>query len=272
VNPAVPTLPEIQQRAVQLASTDWSQVLATAGDNLNALENEIAADPNPILTQLEANYAGYADTISTSLQNAFQGLEKVINGVPGDEDFPGLEATLQTVFNDLQQGRPFDAFTAFDPFELDAVKGVIKPLAPALGIPDEILQHYANLYHQFFGADVSDVLGGHDPAIYTFPKEILNALEAPFIGATFQETYNIQNGDAFDLASVVDAFLNGYTYPGHAEPFAGLLNEGGTLDYFLVTLPQEIATALASPTEPISTVAESADPAAAVDLATAALG
>jgi hypothetical protein len=257
VNPVAPSLPDVQQRAVQLASADWSQVLTTAGDNLDSLVNEISADPFPILTQIGNNLSGYADTISTSLQNSFDGMEKVINGDPGDPvRLPGLEETLQTVSSDLQQGQYFDAFSAYDVFGLEALKFIFKPLAPILGIPDEIVQNVANLSHELFSAD----LVGDDPIVYENLKEATRALSSPFIGAFFAIAQDAQNHpqDASSLpAEVANAFLNGFTYPGQEEPFAGLLTDDGPLGYLLVSLPQEIAAALgASPPESPNAAAE----------------
>jgi hypothetical protein len=222
---------------------DFSQVFATAQDNLTNLENEISSNPHPILTQLEDNYSGYANTISTAFQNSSEGVQKAINGVPGEGDFPGLAKTLETVFADLQQGNTFGAFTEFDPFALDASKAVIRPLTVILGIPAEMAQNNANVLSDLFSGDI---LYGPNPIAYADTvKPFLNALFAPFISATFAATQDQTLGDFSDLpADVTNAFLNGYTYPGRDEPFSGFLTEGGTLDYFLHTLPEQIANGL----------------------------
>jgi hypothetical protein len=281
VNPVAATLPGVQQRALQLAGDGtslgdgadaWSQLITSTGDSLSALGNEIAADPFPVLTQLGSNLSGYAETIGTSLQDSFDGMERVIAGDPSDpERLPGLLETLQTVSADLQDGNYSDAYAAYDVFSLEALKFVFKPLTPILGIPDEMVQDFADLSHEFFTAD--------DDTVYYTLKDAAYALLSPPISAFFELSNSLDSIDSpqdlFDMpARVLNAFLNGYTYPGQDEPFAGLLTDGGPVDYLLVSLPQEIAGALdASASEPAEALGASvAELTSAPDVADTVLG
>jgi hypothetical protein len=195
-------------------------------------------------------------TIEDGLQGFSHGFDKVINGVPGDHEFPGLMSLLQNVSTELQEGNYIQVFADIDTFSLDAIKPFVKPLVPILGIFDEMTQVHANLIHQFFGADVSDVIGGDDPAVYAFAKEIAQVLLAPFIGGAFQAVIDLQNNPADPslVPDVANAILNGFTPPGDIavdpdEQFASILGPNGTLEFFLVDLPHQIAEALAPQTD-----------------------
>jgi hypothetical protein len=243
--PAALTSPGIQQRVVQLTSTDdvasdWSQIFSTAGDNLSDLSE--AYTPFPILSQIGDNWSGhYADEINAALQESSDGLDKVINGDPDDPArLPGIENMLDSVTTGLQNGDAADAFEDFNIFSLEALKFVFKPLSPILGVPDEMTQNYSHTFHELFTADAFI----HNPEVYDTLKEATRALSSPFIAAFYEAGYALDDPDqdpADIPAQMVDAFLNGWTYPGEDEPFPGLLTEGGLLDYLFVSFPQEVA-------------------------------
>jgi hypothetical protein len=261
-NPVLPGLPGPQRTPVQLAGDTtaladeagsvWSQLAATTSDNLDALADELSAHPFPVLTALGDDLSGYADTISTALQESSDGLQKVIDGDPSDpERLPGIADLMQTVSADLDDGNTFDAYSALDVFSLEALKFVFKPLAPVLGIPDDMLQDVAHVSHELFGSDT----------VFDTLEDASRALSSPFIGAVFALNYGVDAGtdtQPADLpAEVLDAFLNGFTYPGQDEPFAGLLTDDGPIDYLFVQLPDEIAAAL-DPSDPDPTDAATA--------------
>jgi hypothetical protein len=261
-HPVLPGLPGLQRAPVQLAGdaaaladdagSVWSQLAASTSDNLNALADELSAHPFPVLTALGDNLSGYADTITTAFQDSFDGLQKVVDGDPADpERLPGIADLLQTVSADLQDGNAFDAYQALDVFSLEALKFVFKPLAPVLGIPDDMLQDYAHVSHELVGGDV----------VYDTLKTASRALFSPFISASFELSNGVDAGSDSAGAEALNAFLNGYTYPGQDEPFAGLLTDGGPIDYLFVQLPDEVAAALdpSSGPEPTDAVTAAAD-------------
>jgi hypothetical protein len=260
VHPSSSTPSSVQDMSVRLTGDGtpavddpaavWSQVITTAEHNLAVLDDHIQATTIPALTQFGDIQSGYIDTIGTALQNSFDGLQKVIEGDPSDPvRLPGLESMLETVFNDLSNGDSSSAFGAFDVFALEGLKFVVKPLAPILGIPDQMLQDFASAFHALFGTDV----------VYDTLKDVDEALQSPEIGVFFQLSdasdaisSSLSSGDIQGAvtellnlpAELTNALLNGYQHPGEDEPFAGLLADGGLLDYTLVQLPQQIAEAL----------------------------
>ena len=71
VNPVTPTLPAVRHIAVQLTSgeQDWTQVFATAEDNLTALESEAATANTDLSTAISNEFGGYGDQLSSALSN-----------------------------------------------------------------------------------------------------------------------------------------------------------------------------------------------------------
>lgn len=245
VPPGASNLADLQQRGVALTGSgaEWSDVFNTAADNLNDLSD--AYTPAPVLTQIAENWSGhYADEVDSMLQDSADGLQKVIYGDPDDPvRLPGIENMLDSVSNNLENGDVFDAFQDWNIFSLEAMSFVLKPLAPLLGIPDEMLQNAASLSHELFSGVVED----GNSVIYDTLKEALKALSSPFISAFYAAGASIDDDadDVFDVpARMMDALLNGWTYPGEDEPFPGLLTEDGTLDFAFVSFPQQVAEIL----------------------------
>lgn len=255
-NPALPVLPDIQQRALQLTSNGaaladdsagaWSQLFETTNNNLAALGDELSANPSPILSELSNNLSDYGEllvgtevpahyggTMTTGIEGVIQGLQEVL--VEGNSRIDALIPTLESVMTDIGQGDFLDAFSTLDVYFLIGLEAIAKPLFPLLDVPGEMAQNFT---------DVIDVVTDVGNVFAT-----AKALLSPVLSSLFQLSTSLGSVDGvqdiFDIpAEVIDAFFNGWTYPGQEESFPGLLTDGGTLDYLLVTLPNKIADAL----------------------------
>jgi hypothetical protein len=279
VNPGGPTLPEVQNRAVQLTAgeLDWSQVVAESETNLQTLEGEAATANSDLSAAFSTEFGGFETQVSGDFGDFETGVQQAISGgwygdddgyvfglFPGSLDGPsGIEtgSTLQEISTALDQGNLFNAFSYFDTFSLEAFDHIVQPLiepfltdtsdsgTTSLPIPGELLQLATNVYDQFFSYDNVVVLG--------------NALLAPELSAVFALTSDLDTigtdfssgdytqglSDLSNLSSdVTGALLNGFVQvnpvDGDSEPFTGLLNTGSVLYELLVDGPNQLVTAL----------------------------
>lgn len=243
VAPAMPALPGMQERAVQLASTtDWETVFTDAFQNVQQIGQEIAADPSPVLTQIMENQATYGQTIDTALQDVATGLDGLLT--------QGLPAALQQAMSELQSGDVTDAVqTVFGTLIQGLLFDVSIPLQPVLEIPSEMTQNLTNVLAQL-PTITADILGGVIGPFYS---------EASAFGDTAQEYLDaISAGDQSAAlailqnapATLTGAFLNGYALDNGEGIFVGLLSSmsapsgPGPLDDLLVGIPQMIAQLL----------------------------
>jgi hypothetical protein len=297
-NPVAPSQPDIQHRAVQLTAgeQDWTQVLATAEDNLTTLESEAATANSDLSSAISTELSGFETQISSALSGAETGLENAFyGGWYGSDDgyvfglFGGsvtdtangvteTGSTLQEIATALEQGNLFDAFSYFDTWSLEFADHTLRYLVePFLSVTShgvttesiaaQLLQTFTNVYEEF--------------GTYTNLKDFSDALLSPPLGVAFGLTGDLDT-IATDLSSgnidqaltdignlpsdLTGDVINGYVDPySNGEPFAGLLASGGVLDELLVTFPEQLATALGESTAP-----ESADAVASTlpDLAT----
>jgi hypothetical protein len=284
-NPATPTLPNVQHRAVQLTSgeADWSQVLTTAEDNLATLEGEATTANSDLSTAISTYLSGLDGQVAADFESAETGVQQAISGGwYGDDDgyvfglFEGsltdpnngvteTGSTLQEISTALDQGNLFNAFAYFDTYSLEAFDHIVHPLIDpfltdtddagntTLPIPGELLQTLTNVYDQFFSYDNVVTLGNA-----LLSPEISAALaltgDLDTIGTDFSSGDDTQGlTDLENLSSdVTGALLNGYTQTnpidGSSEPFTGLLNTGSVLYELLVDGPTQLATALGEST------------------------
>lgn len=278
-NPVAPTLPNVQHRAVQLTAgeEDWTQVLATAQDNLTTLESEAASANSDLSSAFSTEFSGFETQISTALTGAESGLQNSIDGGWwGDDDgfvfglFGGsvtdpdtgvteTGSTLQEITTALEQGNLLNAFSYFDTYSLETVDHTLFPLlsplvtefnddtgVTTLSIPDQLLQTFTNEYTSFVS--------------YSDLKALLNAVSSPELSVAFGLSNDL-DGIATDLSSgnvdqaltdignlpsdLTGDLLNGWTDPAAgSEAFTGLLNGGSLLEELLVTWPEQLVTAL----------------------------
>jgi hypothetical protein len=279
--PAMPALPEIQHRAVQLTAgeLDWSQVVAESEANLETLEGEAAIANSDLSSAFSTEFGGFGTQITSDFADAETGVQQAISGGwYGDDDgyvfglFDGsltdpnngvteTGSTLQEISTALDQGNLFNAFAYFDTFTLEAFDHVVQPLieplltdtndsgVTMLPVPGELLQLATNVYDQFFSYDNVVTLGnaGLSPEL-SAAFALTGDLDT--IGTEFSSgDYTQGLSDLSNLSSDVQgALLNGFvqTNPvdGSSEPFTGLLNTGSLLYELLVDGPTQLATAL----------------------------
>lgn len=264
-NPALPAAADIQHRAMHLVSEadgGWSDVLNTAEQNLSALQQEMMAQPFPILTQIGSNLQDYAQlvigmddvplnetgtkTITSGFRGIAEGLQAMING---SDKAPGIQELLQIMTTDLQNGDSLGAFNEFNLWSLYSEEGLLKPLVPMVTIPQRVLENFTSVLGQMVGPE----------SLWDFGKAISKAASSPFIGlgyefSTISGEVNaaLAAGDtegAFTAlsnapAQLAGALLNGYQVPDTSNVFVGLLNSGSLFEGLLVTWPQQIADAL----------------------------
>jgi hypothetical protein len=279
VNPVAPTLPNVQHRAVQLTAgeQDWTQVVATAQDNLTTLESEAATANSDLSSAISTELSGFETQISTALTGAETGLQNSIDGGWfGDDDgfvfgllggsvtdpdtgVTETGSTLQEITTALDQGNLLNAFSYFDTWSLETVDHTLFPLlsplvtefnddtgVTTLSIPDQLLQTFTNEYTSFVS--------------YSDLKALLNAVSSPELSVAFGLSADL-DGIATDVSSgnidqaltdignlpsdLTGDLLNGWTDPvAGSEAFTGLLNGGSLLEELLVTLPEQFVTAL----------------------------
>jgi hypothetical protein len=281
VNPTTPNLPHVQHRAVQLTAgeQDWTQVLATAQDNLTTLESEAATANSDLSSAIGTELSGFETQISTAFSGADTGIQNSISGgwygsddgyvfglFPGSVSGPdGVEtgSTLQEISTALQQGNLLNAFSYFDAWALETTDHTLKPLlspllvetddngATTLSIPAELSQTFTNVYEAFTNYDFLRL-------------DLVQPLLAPELDVAFGLSTDL-DGIATDLSSgnidqaltdignlpsdLTGDLLNGWTDPvGTGLPFPGLLNSGSLFEELLATWPTQLATALGEST------------------------
>ncbi|QEM44100.1 hypothetical protein [Mycolicibacterium grossiae] len=276
VNPVTPSLPDIQQRAVELAAVanplvTLQQTLTNTFNNLSsfgtafsgatnttaqaltnpavyaALTNFITANvtnPGPLLNQLANFQATYGAQIGAANAASNAALQTALNNLP---------ATLTNTFNFLTSGQFVEAFSELNIYFLvQLIERPGNPLVPLLNIPGDVL---AALPGGQVAANVVDALltrgvfSGLTRALFVAPitatlqtAEILDAVRAAVVVGDFGTAIN----ELINMPiRVANAFINGYVpnFPTRSL-FQGLLSPNGPLDYFLVDLPNAIFGAL----------------------------
>lgn len=284
INPVTPTpaplAAEIQQRAVELNAVvnplvTLQETLTKTLTNLNLLGTGIPAASTSLLQGLgnPAIYAEFAELITANATNP-QALLSVLQSFPigritdalasstailntNLQNFPTI---LQNTLGYLQTGQFVEAFSEVNIYLLvQLLERPGGPLFPIFSIPGDTLAAIpgggvlANLADAVFTRGIATGLTRAllvAPITATlFVAETLDHVQASFKAGDVE-------GALSELLSAplgfVDAFLNGYVpdFPSRS-PFAGLLSPNGFFDYFLVDVPNAIATALnAAPQAP----------------------
>ncbi len=219
VAPAVAS--DFQERALQLSAADYplidpTELVSDTSANLSALQAQWAADPFPVLTQIAANQAVYAQDLTNALQGAGSALETTLQGLP---------AVLQTAFTDLTAGDVFDAVVGPEQYLFSGLLSAGLPLAG--GISPIIQGITSNI----------DAVG-HD--IFPLLEVVLSILYGPnaagvALGAVGQDISNdLASGNLTALSNdllngpttVLGGYLNGYPIDCPSctiDPSGGLL-------------------------------------------------
>jgi hypothetical protein len=273
--PVGPPALDIQTRAVQLASVDdaaaditsaaasltgdqefpvttWADVFTNTFANLEDIGPQLAQDPTPILSTIEANQLGYLSDLATAAETSGTNL---VNGLQE------LPTVLSKASADLTSGDFYDAQTLISQYLTELPLNVTRPLDNGFfEVAQSITNNLDNLFepqYQNYVSDLSTLGNSSTPEWFTelvqAPLLAPHAAEIAFAGVGQDIVDAMQNGDttlAFnDLlnapSTVVDAFLNGYNLDdgGISANFVdavpdimksvsaeGLLSENGTVE------------------------------------------
>jgi hypothetical protein len=249
--PASPPAPSIEQHAVRLVSTgdvdvtaSWGSVLSEAFTNLQGIDNEIAANPSPVLEQLIDNQTAFSTTLSTDFQTIGTGLNTFLS--------QGLPQALQAFDTSLAAGDYTDAVNNLNGAVLIGLLPVVQPLQDILTIPGEESQNLTNVIDQLPNIGLNLLLSPVGPLDGTLQAlaDSSQAIEHAITAGDYTTALtDLLNQPAF----VTGALLNGYDNPALFITYDGLLTPesvpgfdftGGFLDSLLVGLPETIAQAL----------------------------
>ncbi|KUI45458.1 hypothetical protein AU198_17805 [Mycobacterium sp. GA-1199] len=276
VAPPMPTVQDVQERvahaAVQLTAASnpllvWGQAIANTfgsletltGDATNAnlnLLRELSTgyifreaanvlilntlNPGPLLDQVLNFNSNFGPVITSALEGTFEGLRLAA------EQFPGV---ITESLNHLSNGEFFEAFSKVNGWFVLRVLGGVRPLIDVFSIP----------------ADFVGALPGAEklPALLDVISEfgVTKAIFEPIIGSIVQSTEIFDaTREALAAGNITDAItnlvnlpvlalnalVNGFTPATSPSEWQGLLDRG-LFTYLAVTLPNQIANAIAPP-------------------------
>ncbi|KUH69049.1 hypothetical protein AU184_19520 [Mycolicibacterium novocastrense] len=276
VAPPMPTVQDVQERvahaAVQLTAASnpllvWGQAIANTfgsletltGDATNAnlnLLRELSTgyifreaanvlilntlNPGPLLDQVLNFNSNFGPVITSALEGTFEGLRLAA------EQFPGV---ITESLNHLSKGEFFEAFSKVNGWFVLRVLGGVRPLIDVFSIP----------------ADFVGALPGAEklPALLDVISEfaVTKAIFEPIIGSIVQSTEIFDaTREALAAGNITDAItnlvnlpvlalnalVNGFTPATSPSEWQGLLDRG-LFTYLAVTLPNQIANAIAPP-------------------------
>lgn len=275
---------DIQHRAVRLtdAASDvvgaYDSLVSTTNANLQILGTEAGIAFPRLVNQIGVNLQGTESIFNTASQGTQIALNNALyNGWYGGDDgyvFGLIGGTLTSktgvtesgstvaeIVNSLQHGNLFNAFGYFDEWSLEALQHVTKPLlSPLLSTAKAGATPTPTLINTFLQSLINLDNG---VLAYSNLQNLFKAATSPMIGLTFGALgeFGKIGGDVAALniggaltelakapANIAGYVLNGYTYPGAASPFTGLLNNGGIFQQLLYTWPNLISTALGAKT------------------------
>jgi hypothetical protein len=240
--PIGPPALEIQTRAVQLASVDdlgdptsaasladtqeyplasWTDAYNDTVSNLQSLDAQTAADPQPILSAIDANLAGYASELESAAQLSSSNLTTALQD---------LSSVLSNAMSDLQGGDVYDAETSIWQFLLTEPGSVTRPFESAyFDITQSMVNNLDNLLSPsaVYANATSDIM-----QLFAVPQWVSDLQEASLYGPNAAEyamagvTQDVldayQSGD-YTLAlndisnagpTILDAYFNGYQVDG----------------------------------------------------------
>jgi hypothetical protein len=260
---------DIQTRAVQLASVDDIAADIAAADpgltdqeypvssladvftntfaNLENIGPELAQDPTPILSAIEANQLGYLSDLATAGERAGTNLVDVLQHLP---------TVLSNASSDLASGDFYDGVTAISQYLTELPLDVTRPLdngffevaQSIVNNLDNVLEPSDNTYYADLGTIGNSTVPEWFTELVQAPLLAPQAAEDAFAGVGQDIVNALQNNDstlAFtDLlnapTTILDAFVNGYNDGGMSRFDAGsdivkpgsggLLGENGTVE------------------------------------------
>jgi hypothetical protein len=240
--PIGPPAREIQTRAVQLVSIDdlsdptsaasladsqvypvvsWADAYSDTTSNLQALDAQIATDPNPVLSAVDANLTDYANELASAAQLSSSNFTNLLQD---------LSTVLTNATGDLQAGDVYDAETSIWQFLLTDPQTLTRPFESAFfDISQSLTNNLDNLLSPgaIFANAASDIM-----QIFAIPQWVTdlqvaslygpNAAEYAMAGVTQDVINAYQSGDLTlalnDLSNapstIFDAYLNGYQVDG----------------------------------------------------------
>ncbi len=235
ITPAEGPALDIQTRAVQLTSADQPDPISTLSDlisntenNLTALQAEFSANPTPILDQILANGAVYAQDLATAAQNANSDLTAAVQGLP---------EVLQQASSDFSSGDIYDALQGPYQYLVGSALEVNHDLANgSFQVSQSIADNISNVLNDTGGAVSPYVLIDDNSVPLWFSELVMaplygpNAALAGLDGVTTDVVAAADNGDwttvLSDLANapttIADAYLNGYDVSSLAAQAADL--------------------------------------------------
>ncbi len=235
ITPTAGPAVDIQTRAVQLTSADQpdpittlSELVSNTQGNLTALEAEFSANPTPILDQIEANQAVYAQDLAAAAQNAQSDFTAAVQGLP---------EVLQQATTDLNSGDIYDALQGPYQYLIGSALEINHDLANGgFQVAQAVSDNISNVLNDTGGVISPYVLsdGNSVPLwfsdLVTAPLYGPNAAQAGFDGVTADVVTAADDGDwttvLSDLANapttIADAYLNGYDVPNLAAQAADL--------------------------------------------------
>lgn len=252
VTSATTTLPARAVRAaVTLSSVadpsiDWATVVTDAQQNVQQIQQEMAADPSPALTQIVANETAYGHTLDTALQDVSTGLDGFFS--------QQLPEAMQTAAGQLQSGDVTDALqTVLGSFLYALLFDVSVPLQPVLQIPSEMTQNLTNVLAQL-PTITAEILGGDIGPWYSMATAFGDDAQAFLDAMNASDSTEALSILANAPATLTGAFINGYALENGEADYVGLLSSmssasgPGPFDDMLVGLPQMIAQLLGAMT------------------------
>lgn len=280
--------PQISSAAVELTAASyvdvdpiayWGEVLATTQANVTALVGAASADPFPVLNQVIANQAGYANTIGTALSSGgasfFEWATTEGNGT--------LPTLLKEAGAALAQGNVKLAASRIQ-YALTTVGVALVPMLPLLALPYQMAQSVANVFQTLVATSLyspgalgktvlglMNVVGTGVSALGTIGQAVVDAANA---GDAATALNAIVNSPAY----LADSLLNGELIERPGRPplrTAGILSltlnptnvSWGPLSALFINIPRTIAAAITPPTGPAAVTSAELAGTATVDVA-----
>lgn len=213
--------------AVQLtAAVDpiaaWSQLFTHTPESLLALGGLVADNPAPILEQIVANWSGYGETLSTSLQAAGAGLSTFLTTT--------LPTSLQKFSNQLVAGDMYGAAETFGSAIFALAFNAGFPMLNVFSIPVEITQNLANAVASLGPSFVGVIANLGLSALMNVTGTSYaagNSAQAVVDAITAGDPLSAVNALVAMPATVADALFNGYRDPIGGGAYAGLFTVAG---------------------------------------------
>ena len=258
MSPLAPPVPEVQamQRAVSSVSVElsaavnpienWIQVFQKSTANLNAIGEQIAASPAPILKQIVVNQMAAFEDLKTRMDANAGTLKLIFDGAPN---------AIATARGQLQSGDIVGAFDTFNnqiviPLALAGVQAVSDLTRPLVSTVNNFAKAFAAVPDAVFQV----ILPMTFPLVSTINAAV-QATQDVYDGVVARDPGAVLNTLVNLPANLVDGFLNGsgtilgfINAPGLLTPYDpnfGFLASGPIAS--LIALRDVIAQAIGAP-------------------------